>query len=347
LPCQTWYDEGVLVHQRGEAAVLTVEPVLDVPTLTIARELDAEAYDHDFVALPADPVEEAIPGLGGVEIAGSRTFRYLAREGGAPVGTVSIDLPTLDNLTAANIDGLIHPAHRRRGLGRELLAWSVDEARRMGRGRLWFQVPAPVDGTDGVAEPLMREVGARLVLEEARRLLDLQSVALLDRSHVAAGYRLEQWVDSAPEELLDGLAYLNSRMSTDAPNGDMDLEQEVWDAGRVRAKEESGRQRGRLHMLTVAVHEATGVVAGLTEIAVSRSRPYVGYQWETIVDPEHRGHRLGLALKTWNHHFLAEHSPQTRYVNTWNADSNSFMVSVNEACGFTVAERWNQYQLDL
>lgn len=327
--------------------MLTVEPVLDVATLTIARGLDAEAYAHDYVALPADPVEEAIPSLGGVEIAGSRTYRFLAREQGTPVGTVCIDLPTLDNLTAANVDGLIHPDHRRRGLGRELLAWSIDEVRRMGRRRLWFQVAAPVTGADGVAEPLMREIGARMVLQEARRLLDLQSVALLDRSPVAEGYRLEQWVDRAPDHLLDGLAYLNSRMSTDAPLGEMDLEQEVWDAARVRAKEAHGQQTGRLHLLTVAVHEATGVVAGLTEIAVSRARPHVGYQWETIVDPEHRGHRLGLALKTWNHHYLVGHSPDTRYVNTWNADSNSFMVSVNETCGFTVAERWNQYQLDL
>lgn len=328
-------------------SVLTVEPVLDVATLTVARNLDAVALDHDFVALPADPVEEAIPHLGGADIAGTIRHRYLGREHGEPRGTVRIDLATRDNLTAAGIDVVVHPSHRRRGAGRELLLWAIDEAQRLGRTRLWFQVPCPVDGGDGPAVPLMTEIGARPALDECRRFLDLRTTPLLDRAPVADGYRLVQWEDAAPEELLDGLAYLNGRMSTDAPLGTLDLEPEVWDADRVRAKEEHGRQTGRRHLITVAVHEASGTVAGLTEIAVSRSRPEVGYQWETIVDPGHRGHRLGMAIKTWNHHLLAERSPETRYVNTWNADSNSFMLAVNEACGFQVAERWVQYQLDL
>jgi GNAT superfamily N-acetyltransferase len=323
-----------------------LRPVLDLAGLQLLHAVEAPAFDHDYHALPADPVEEKVPQLGGVEHAGSRVHRHVALLDGEPAGTVTLDLPTRDNLSVANLDVIVHPALRRRGLGRWLLDWGIAEAQRLDRSRIWLQVPGPLDGT-APGERLMREIGAKPALDECRRLLDLHSTALLDPSPVAAGYRMEQWVDRTPDELVDDVAYLNGRMSTDAPLGDMTMEPEVWDADRVREKEALGRATNRLHLLTAAVHEATGDVAGLTAISVSRSRPVVGYQWETIVDPAHRGHRLGLALKTWNHHQLADRSPGTRYVNTWNADSNSFMVSVNELCGFRLMERWTEYQLDL
>ena len=39
--------------------------------------------------------------------------------------------------------------------------------------------------------------------------------------------------------------------------------------------------------------------------------------------------------------------PDLRWVNTWNATSNSFMIDVNEALGFRIAEKWTEWQLDL
>lgn len=327
--------------------MLTVHPVLDLEGLKLLRAVEEPAYAADFVALPADPIEEKLPGLGGKEIAGQRHFQHVALRDGEPVGTVGLDVPTRDNLTAVTVDIIVHPAQRRQGIGRQLTAWALEEAARLGRSRIWFSAHSPLDGR-GPGEPLLRQIGAKPGLVECRRLLDLASVELLPKSDVAEGYRIEQWTDEgAPDHLVDGVAYLEGRMSTDAPSGEINLEPEVWDAARVREKEAHGRESGRLHLVTVTVHEATGAVAGLTEIAVSRSRPDVAYQWETIVDPLHRGHRLGLALKTWNHQLLVERSPGTRYVNTWNADSNTFMVSVNEQCGFRLAERWTQWELDL
>jgi GNAT superfamily N-acetyltransferase len=325
--------------------VLTVREVTDRADLELFHALDEVAYATDYLALPVGPIEERLPGLGGVEIAGARTYRFLALEDDVPVATLSLELPTKDNLSAVNVDGTVHPDHRRRGIGREVTAWAVEEVRRRGRSILWFQVPAPLDGSDGVAEPLLRSFGAKRVLDESRRLLDLRSVELLPPAPVADGYRVEQWLDRTPDELVDGVAYLQGRMSTDAPFGDMTLEPEAWDAARVREKEAHAHEVGRQHVVTVVVHEGSGEVAGLTEIGINLSDPEVSYQWETIVDPVHRGHRLGLTLKTWNHQLLAASSPATRWVNTWNADSNSFMISVNEACGFRQVERWIQYEL--
>jgi GNAT superfamily N-acetyltransferase len=126
----------------------------------------------------------------------------------------------------------------------------------------------------------------------------------------------------------------------------MDWEQEKWDAARYRDKERSAIDRKRRRIATAAVHES-GQVAGLTDIGVNAAAPEVGYQWDTIVDPDHRGHGLGLVLKTWNHALLVETVPGVRYLNTWNAASNSFMIRVNEAMGFEPVEDWSEYQLDL
>lgn len=61
---------------------------------------------------------------------------------------------------------------------------------------------------------------------------------------------------------------------------------------------------------------------------------------------EHRGRGLGLLLKAHNHRLVREGSPGTRWINTWNAESNPWMVAVNEALGFVPMEYWTEWQLD-
>src|SRR3712207_7186814 len=46
---------------------------------------------------------------------------------------------------------------------------------------------------------------------------------------------------------------------------------------------------------------SSGKVVGYTEIRVPSHHPGRAYQWGTLVDPAHRGHRLGIALKAANH----------------------------------------------
>ena len=40
-------------------------------------------------------------------------------------------------------------------------------------------------------------------------------------------------------------------------------------------------------------------------------------------------------------------APQARRLHTWNADVNSYMISINEAMGFVVAQRESVWRLDL
>ncbi|HEU0041201.1 MAG TPA: hypothetical protein VFQ15_02510, partial [Jiangellaceae bacterium] len=64
------------------------------------------------------------------------------------------------------------------------------------------------------------------------------------------------------------------------------------------------------------------------------------FQDTTIVDPAHRGHRLGLLLKAANFRSLIHDRPGVQAVWTWNADSNSQMISINETLGYR-PEGWS------
>jgi GNAT superfamily N-acetyltransferase len=328
-----------------------IDQVQDVAALEAFHVAEAAAHDHDFVALPADPVPELLPLLDGREQAGELVLLWVARVGDAPVGGITLSLPTLDNLTAASLDLFVHPEHRRRGHGRALLGFALEQVRARGRGRVYVEVPSPLDGPDGPGGPLLRAVGGRPVLEDLRRLLDLGRHPVGTPLPPPEGYRVVQWVDRAPDEVVDGAAYLTGRMMLDAPLGEMDYEPERWDAVRYREKEQLAVARDRQRVATAVVHAETGAaahtVAGITDIGVGRSAPRVAYQWDTIVDPDHRGRRLGMVLKSWNHQQLVQQVPGVAYVNTWNAASNSFMIAVNEELGFEVADRWTEWQLDL
>lgn len=309
--------------------------------------VDSAAHAHDFTALPADPLEELLPLLDGGPRAGELVVPLLGGQGAEPVAILRMTLPLLDNLEVVQLKGAVHPGHRRRGHGRALLGAALDEVRRSGRTRLFFQTPAPLGADDGTAGPLLRAAGAHPVLEEYRRLLDLCAHPVGLAPEVPDGYRLVQWLDRCPDALVEGAARLAGRMTTDAPLGDMDYAPEQWDVARYRATETDAAERGRLRVATAVVHVRTEELAGITDIGVNRSRPEIAYQWDTIVEPAHRGHGLGMVLKAHNHAQLTAELPDTRYVNTWNAASNRHMVQVNDVLGFQPMERWLEWQLEL
>ena len=76
-----------------------------------------------------------------------------------------------------------------------------------------------------------------------------------------------------------------------------------------------------------------GTLVGFTEVFTNDHAPWRGIQSGTLVDPDHRGHGLGLAIKLANHRQLREHFPQCRVLLTGNADVNAAMNAVNDALG--------------
>ena len=147
-------------------------------------------------------------------------------------------------------------------------------------------------------------------------LADLEA----DAAAHAVGYDVLTWWDDVPDDWVDQRAYLSERMATDAPMGDVDVEEEVWDAERVRETFRVARAMGRRVVETVAVHRASGRAVAFTTMAVAEHTPAVAYQWDTLVLSEHRGHRLGQLVKAANLRALRAELPAVARVVTWNAD---------------------------
>ena len=101
----------------------------------------------------------------------------------------------------------------------------------------------------------------------------------------------------------------------------------------VREEEQRWIEAGEPALVAAAVHEATGEVVAYTVLLVAQASKKVE-QWDTLVVPAHRGHRLGLAVKLANLDALARVAPGVERILTWNAAENGPMRSINDALGF-------------
>lgn len=285
----------------------------------------------------------------------SRAENYVARSGGQIVGFLVLALPLKENLENSDIyDLIVHPDHRRRGIGRALYAYALERLRAEGRKRTVGMAVATLPGgpqRDGAGGAFAAAMGAKNALGEVRRRLDLSTVdedvlkVQLDEAWQRAdGYTLVQWGQQVPDEYAADVGYLDGRMITDAPMGDIKWEPETVDVARIREGEDRcAAMRIRMYS-TGAVHAATNRLVAFTTIGFEESTPYHGMQWITIVDPDHRGHRLGIIVKIENLRYTRTHEPQLTTIDTWNAAVNKHMIAINEAMGFRSIDLWENWQ---
>ncbi len=97
----------------------------------------------------------------------------------------------------------------------------------------------------------------------------------------------------------------------------------------------------------MAEHLPTGRLVACTELLLAADSPEQAWQMLTVVDPAHRGHRLGLAVKLANLDALAGRRPGVRLIVTDNAAVNAPMIAVNDMMGFEVAGEGLFWQKDL
>jgi GNAT superfamily N-acetyltransferase len=237
----------------------------------------------------------------------------------------------------------VHPDHRRRGAGRALVEAIEELALADGRTVVHgYQMEVPEERGRSAGRVFAEAVGYSLAQVNPRRDLflpvapgRLRELAARCAPHTA-GYRMHAFAGPWPERFVADRAELGAHMSTDAPTGDLSVDPEVWSAARVRAHERLVEREDREVLSVAAEHEASGRVVAFTELCVPRGAPEVAYQQDTIVMPDHRGHRLGLAVKVANLAALVEDFPRTRRVVTWNAEDNPWMIAVNDALGCVV-----------
>lgn len=276
---------------------------------------------------------------------------WVADDGGVTVGAAVLDLPLKDNPRLGQLNVSARPDTRRRGVGTALLRELEKSAADHGRSSLLGSMNG-VLGTDATPGTAFAEHhGFTRRITEVRRVqrppFQLGRLGELEREALrhASDYQLVSWRDRVPDEHIEEYARLAGRMSTDAPLGELDYEPEAWDAARVRVSEERRARMGRDMWQTVAL-APDGTMAGMTDISLAVDDDRWAYQGDTIVDPPHRGHRLGLLLKIANLRALMADRPDVKAIWTWNAESNRHMIAVNEQLGYVKAGWEAMYQRD-
>jgi GNAT superfamily N-acetyltransferase len=273
---------------------------------------------------------------------------WTARLGDRVVGAAQLGLPLLDNTHTAFVDGAVLPDQRRRGIGSALLEAVVVRMGEIGRNVLRVTSHSPID-REGPGEAMLLRRGFAVAISQTTKAADLTATeptwdaleAQIAPYH--AQYRLVRWRDRVPDELVPGYCELAEAFIDETPMGDLDYEPEVWDADRVRARDDRFEATGR-HQFGVLAYAADGTCAASTELFVNEVASWRALQGGTLVLPGHRGHRLGLAVKLANHRAVRAAYPDCTHVFTDNAGVNAPMNAVNEALGFRDVERSSEMQ---
>lgn len=250
---------------------------------------------------------------------------------------------TVDNLELADVLVCCAPPERGRGYAAAMLAHVEEQARARGRERLVGEVSWPYgSGATGAGSGDLawaRRHGFDLALVDVQRRLELPvpgellSALASEAAGHHDGYVIRSFTGRVPDDLVSGWAALTGSLASEAPSGDIAREAEATDPAAIRAEEALLERQGRVRLGAVALAPGGDVVA-YSDVVVTVHESERAYQWGTLVRPDHRGHRLGLAVKVANLRLLQETQPQVTTLVTFNADVNAPMVAVNDRLGF-------------
>ncbi len=278
---------------------------------------------------------------------------WLAVLNGTIVGRVGVDIPLEAGSRSAYWLIELLPEVWGRGIGTSAYQLVEQTAHAHGRTVLqsWAQHPdapgerlVPPTGFGSVP----RDHAARFFLRHGYTLEQIERCSRLDLNgpfdeierllaearQASTGYRLVQWTLPTPREYVDGYAWMKSRMSTDVPAGDLEFDEEAWDAARIALHDARYLDGGQTVQVTAAQHIATGELCGFNELVIGPDLTRATHQEDTLVLTQHRGHRLGLLVKCAGLLAWRQVAPESPRVITYNAEENRPMLDINEAIGF-------------
>lgn len=244
------------------------------------------------------------------------------------------------------VELVVHPEHRRRGLGRRLLGTAARRVYHEGFSMLGVEV---IGDTPGV--PFYEAAGFTRQYVETRSVLRLSSVdwtALGEMTRgVGDGYRIEYYPGGPTDpRVLERYARAKAE-GRDPEEDDLELRPSSYDPVRLRDSLACLHRRGMKPYVVLAVHEETGEVAGLTEVVVPAQHPTRADQYDTIVTERHRGQGIDRAIKARMLFELRAAEPALTEVQTWNAQANVTMLKVNAELGYEPDREWYEYGADV
>jgi GNAT superfamily N-acetyltransferase len=294
-------------------------------------------WQHSRVALPADNPERGITLLGAID-------------GREMVGAGLLTRTLKDNLHSAMAFAWTRPDRRREGTGRRVAAELELIAAGDGRTTIQSEAYLPPSGS-AAGEHFAAALGYDVASRESIKELALSDYvarrdALAAEATAADAYRILTFDTVCPDEHLESFGRLLGMLMDEVPLGELDLDASEWTAERIREVEQRQLAIGR-HVRTAMAIAPDGSVAGVSDVRIDDDDPVHGQVGITIVDPAHRGHRLGLALKLATHDLVVATYPELATVDTSNAEVNTWMNSVNVALGYRTIETLLELQKKL
>ena len=275
---------------------------------------------------------------------GERQELFAAYDGDRMVANAGLWSFLLDNTDKASFRISVDVPERRRGIGRALVERLEQVAKDDRRSLILADAKLPFDERESHAYRRFAEAcGYGLSNYEVVRQLDLpvadeQIQAWIDvAAPCHAGYTIETYVGAVPDDLVESLCVLLGQLAVDAPTGAVDFEEEAVTPQRYAEVVATTHAMGRARYETVALTPERLVVAQST-LAPSLEQSTTVYQWGTFVHREHRGHKLGLATKAVNLRAVQATRDDLSLVTTQNAETNGYMVAINEQMGFRPIE---------
>jgi mycothiol synthase len=243
---------------------------------------------------------------------------------------------TGDNEHICWVEVDVHPDHRRRGIGRWLLARGAEETEKAGCTIVGTWSESAVPSGEVFAKAF--EFEPKLVFRESELDLTTLDWEMVDRwvaegPKRAPGYALTLVEGTYPEEHYPNVIAWWETMNT-APREDSSMNDDHLTPERLGRLEEvfAASQKDRWEY--VAHHVESGRFAGVTNVFLRPWNPAVIEQDATGVHPDHRGHALGKWLKAAMLQKIRDERPETKKIRTGNAYSNDAMLGINNELGF-------------
>jgi len=236
----------------------------------------------------------------------------------------------------------VDPERRRSDVGTALGAALAELGQSAGRTGVMVEI-APdsaadvaVRSTAGFRSDLTLELNRTAVGKIERDLLERWR----DDGVAAEGYSLVAYDAPCPTDDLASEFIQAREVMNEAPRSEGEPES-TYTVEELRDVEAAGTAAHQDWWNVGVRHDASGELVGLSELYLPVNRPWMGFQGDTGVRPDHRGHGLGAWMKAVNHLRLADERPDVEWVQTWNASSNEPMLRINRALGFEPVQRFD------
>jgi len=274
------------------------------------------------------------------QLSGEINEGFGAYDGDELVGAGHLTVRLESNTDKLEFVVAVPPERRRRGAGRAMVAYAVSRAQEAGAAYAITASSYPFAERETHAHRRFADaVGLRLDMDEVHRVLELPvDDDLLRRlaDEAAAhheGYRIETWVDEIPEQYLDSWLATSNLLAQEAPMGEV-----PWIADSSSRESHFDlmdflKATDRTRYSAAAI-SPDGEVVAFTDLVLRPDGSGKVSQWGTLVREDHRGHRLGTAVKVANIAAMQRDHPDRTEIHTTNAEVNEHMIGINAVLGF-------------